>query len=138
MKHIRNFKKNNLILLLIFILFFISYILFNKIYDNLGEPYLVIGLRVLISILFGLVLSVDHFLNEREKEGKWTLNKYRIIYISLPFFLLSLYPVIYYIYPISIFPYQIDSIIIVTYNNLFQTFPGIILGYSIISALYKK
>jgi len=79
---------------------------------------------VVIKIGIGIILGLDHFFNERKKEGVWKINLPKMILFGLP----SLY--------FSFSAFVTGKLLIVSATNmaLFQ----LILGFTIITSFYKQ
>lgn len=100
--------------------------------------FYLVAISMLITIGIGLVLGLEHFINERSKEGTWKINYTKIIILGLP----SLYFSLTYFLAYSNNEY-LQNIIAFTflklmihgsgYVSLFQ----LILGYVIITSFYK-
>lgn len=100
--------------------------------------YVLLTVITLLAVVVGVVLGLDHLMNEIKKEGKWKISLPKIILLIIP----SLYASsIYYLAAINIKFVQIVLIYPVfkffgsstTFILIFQ----IVLGYSIITAFYK-
>lgn len=130
MKH-NTWVKNLIYLLLIVTLFLVGTILLSKINEAAQRTYtLNINLVTLVTILFfggiGLVLGFDNFITQLRLNGNWKFDMAKLVIVGIPSFIFSIH---YMVYKISsaLLPY-IDNISLVS---------SIILGYTLISCVYK-
>jgi len=90
-------------------------------------------------VVIGLVLGLDHLILEIRKEGVWTINTPKIVLMGIP----ALY------FSLGIFLFSssntfINSVLGYPISMLFKTGTNfvpifqLILGYSIVTAVYKK
>lgn len=117
-------------LIIIISLYSIGTILLRK-YNNDFEKTFISNywLVTLIKLVFfggiGIVLGVDSFLTELNRKGKWKLNIPKLIILGIPSFIFSIPYIVLTLIPLS-----------TSFNNIF-TVSSIILGYTLISSLYK-
>lgn len=105
--------------------------------ESWNEPYIALFLSVFICVLFGISLAVEQFLTEKNKKGKWKINKFKLLFMSLPALVISLYPFIYYLVGVSIFPRFLEELFIGGNTRLVTIFFSIMVGNSILSSFYK-
>lgn len=80
---------------------------FQEILENIGKetfrlyPWSI--LSVLVNFPIGIYLGIPGFLKEYQKSGKWKINIYKIIFISLPMIYFSFFWFIPVSYPIPDF-----------------------------------
>ena len=107
---------------------------------NSKISYLLFTAYVLLTVVIGIVIGLEHILNEKKKEGDWKINVPKIVLMAIP----SLYASLtYYFYFISaknetVFNIMVNPIIKFfgktdTFISIFQ----ILLGYFIITSFYK-
>src|SRR5690554_1710866 len=53
---------------------------------------------ILVHVLFGFLLGVDSLLKERKKQGKWSINRYRVFFLVIPSLFFALYAHYFYIF----------------------------------------
>lgn len=117
-------------LIIIISLYSIGTILLRK-YNNDFEKTFISNywLVTLIKLVFfggiGIILGVDSFLTELNRKGKWKLNIPKLIILGIPSFIFSIPYIVLTLIPLS-----------TSFNNIF-TVSSIILGYTLISSLYK-
>lgn len=134
-------RKKTLLKYCIFILLF-TLILFIKEYtiEKLDYMYMrafgtafsyicLITILFVLNIIIGLLFGLDRLTAERKKSGKWKIDIPRIIILGLPslFFSLSYYIALLNIEIFTLILYGTD------YIPIFQ----ILLGYVLITCLYK-
>ncbi len=98
-------------------------------------PKGLITVSFLLGIGIGMILGLEHLIQERKKEGKWSINYPKLILIGLP----SLYFASYYILSLNhitfLYSFLYDYIYqVLEYTRLFQ----LIFGYILIASFYKK
>ena len=76
------------------------------------------GVRKAIGIVFGMILALEYLHHEREKNGRWKINPYRLLILGVPALVFSFQQFV------SLY---LDSTI---YLKLFEVMVGYILGTS--------
>ncbi len=100
--------------------------------------YFLFVVGILLNVVIGIILGMEHFLGEVGKEGKWRISIPKVIFLIIP----SLYFSLFYFYS-YIRVESILKIIFWPYLNIFSrtnTFIfifQIVLGYSLITVFYK-
>ncbi|MDV4150744.1 hypothetical protein R0131_07825 [Clostridium sp. AL.422] len=126
----RSWRKYIIYLILIVGLYITGTLLLEMHYDRAAITFMYnYWLITLIRIIFyggiGVVLGLDGFLIELKREGKWKFNIPKLIILGIPSLIFSI-PYIVILVPISN-----------SFSNIF-TISSIILGYTLISSLYKE
>lgn len=128
--------------LILIIVFYGQYVLegirknAEKTYDiNIYYSY---GTSIIFYGGIGLVLGLEHIINEAKQEGTWKINLPKIVLMVLPSLYFSLGPFIYF-NNLTILSFPIGVLIQggeggATFINTFK----LILGYSIITSFYKE
>ena len=111
---------------------------FSTEYSTTGNiNYLLYSIGMLLPILVGVVIGLESFLKERLKEGRWKLNLPKLILFLIP----SLYATsLYYVTLIkneTVYNIMIKPFTTFFSGGAFVTMFEILLGYSIITLLYK-
>jgi len=94
------------------------------------------SLGIIVSMLTGVVLGLEHFVTEIKKPGKWDLNVPKMILIGIPVLCISL--TFYGVYT------QNSIYATLMANNLFQMLTGslplfqVIFGYVVITSFFKS
>lgn len=108
---------------------------YNKTYQFNHLLYAVI---ILATVLVGVIIGLDSFLRETEKEGIWKVNLPKIIFVILPSLIVSLFYII-----AMISNNFVNLVLMPVYkffgsNDSFTTMFQLILGYSLITVMYKE
>lgn len=104
-------------------------------YYHINTNYLLIGLG--INIIIGLLLGFEHLLGQMKNDGRWGINRYKLTLIGLPSLFFSLNYMLSLI-NISWMQQILNNIILFHKNNDYITIFQIILGYVIITSIYRK
>lgn len=116
---------------------YIDYMIKSSYYRyELNYVYLIISLLLGISI--GLVIGLDRFITEKNKDGIWKINYPKLILIGLPSLYISItdifiYSSNYFIFTKIAFPLFWLIKFDISHIDIFQ----IILGYAVITSFYK-
>ncbi len=92
-------------------------------------PY--INLTRLFLILPGLVLGLEHFVQEWRKEGRWVINIWKLLFLALPMAFFTFLMQITNIFTIKI-PVFLFNILGV------GSLAAVFLGYFILTSFYKE
>jgi hypothetical protein len=100
-----------------------------------GNSYLLfITIPLIFNLIIGMLLGLDHFVNEIKKTGRWKINITKLTIMGIPSLFLSL---AYHFMYINIEVIQIGLWSIAShFENNFPVFQ-IILGYVVITCSYK-
>ena len=117
---------------------------FESIRRNVQETYNVNPyFQNIIMLIFyggiGLILGLEHLIQEIKKQGKWVINIPKLVLMGIPSLYFSLSILIYYInsqFVRDILSYPI-GILLNNSPNFISVFQ-LILGYSIITSFYKE
>lgn len=93
----------------------------------------------LITFIFcaviGFTIGLEYFLNEKKKEGRWSINLPKLLLMGLPSLYFSLYAFIFYAQvPFISRPIEFFISGNMTLTPIFQ----LLFGYVVITSLYKK
>lgn len=126
-------------------IFFICILIFLKEYvverieldfkRNLKMNYVhYIFIPFILNLFIGLILGIEHFMEEMKKDGSWIINIPKLILLGLP----SLFFSLTYLFGLLRFEftYKILGMITLFGGNFIPVFQ-IILGYTLITCLYK-
>lgn len=100
----------------------------------LYTAYLLIA-NYVINLFIGLILGLDNFIAEIKKEGSWKINLPKLLIVAIPSLYFSASVVIYYMTD-NFFSVP-AGLLIKSGNTKFMDIFQLILGYSIITSLYK-
>lgn len=140
----KSWLKYFFIIILILVMVFWGQYVFESIRRNIEEtlnvnPYF----QNIIMLVFyggiGLILGLEHLIQEIRKQGKWVINIPKLVFLGIPSLYFSLAIFIYY----SNSPFLRDVLsypigILLTGNANFISIFQLILGYSVITSFYKK
>ncbi|MDP4177888.1 MAG: hypothetical protein Q8900_06035 [Bacillota bacterium] len=128
-----------IVLLLIFI-FYSNHFLMNIKHDySKLSFYLEIFSPIVLNILLGIFIGILRLYEEFQKKGKWSINFIKIIFVTLP--------CLYCIINLLAFDFGIKILKFLECESLFFSLTlhhfaldsiNILLGYSIITSLYKR
>jgi len=132
------------IIILILVMVFWGQYVFESIRRNVQETYNVNPyFQNIIMLIFyggiGLILGLEHLIQEIKKQGKWVINIPKLVLMGIPSLYFSLSILIYYInsqFVRDILSYPI-GILLNNSPNFISVFQ-LILGYSIITSFYKE
>lgn len=135
------FKKYMLYILYVVLIYIL--VLFINWSDTLSRNYIKMNFEInilysiipiFISIILGVLMSIEYLFKQFKKNGAWKVNLNKLIFIVIPLLLLSFSLNIYYL---NIFP-NLSTILI----NLNSSIPsylifGILCGYNLATSFYK-
>lgn len=125
---INTWFKNLIYLFAIAALFYGGIILLNSYKAEVSRTFQQNYLQyILITLLFfggiGVVLGFDHYLVQMKKKGMWRINIPKLLIVGLPSLILSIPPVLFFIFNSGI-PYSIITCVV--------------FGHTLISSVYKQ
>jgi hypothetical protein len=87
--------------------------------------------------LVGVIIGLESFINVTKKEGRWKVNLPKIVFVILPSLVVSLFYII-----AMISNSFVNTVLLPVYNffgsnDSFTTMFQLILGYSLITVMYK-
>lgn len=91
--------------------------------------------RLLLFIPIGLLLGVPHLIKEKQKGGRWGFNYLKLIFIGLPALYFTLYFIFHFYFQFLRIPSHLGYLL--TEVSTYKT-AGVILGFILITSLYKK
>lgn len=140
----KSWLKYFFIIILILVMVFLGQYVFESIRRNVQETYNINPyFQNIIMLIFyggiGLLLGLEHLIQEIKKQGKWVVNIPKLVLMGIPSLYFSLSIFIYY--SSSQFVREVLSyptgILLNNGGNFISVFQ-LILGYSIITSFYKK
>ncbi|TDT51281.1 hypothetical protein [Fonticella tunisiensis] len=131
------------ILLILIIMFFGEHV-FEGITKNIQttfkmNPFLINMVMIIFYGCIGLLLGLEHLINEINKEGTWIINSPKIVFMVLPSLYFSFAMFLYYSsiqFVRNILAYPV-GILLESGTNFMHVFQ-LIFGYSIITSFYKR
>ncbi|KKM09706.1 hypothetical protein SY88_17340 [Clostridiales bacterium PH28_bin88] len=101
-------------------------------------PVNILGLFLeytLIYISVGILIGLDHLINEIRKQGRWALSIEKLILLGLPAVYLAFADIFWYSESLH-FLLPSPLYLYVTGGRI-QLFAGVILGYTVMTSFYK-
>lgn len=140
----KSWLKYFFIIILILVIVFWGSHVFDVFISNAKKNFDTnIYLQNIIMIIFyggiGMVLGLEHLIQEIKKEGTWVINLPKLTFIGIPSLYFSFALCIYYSnnqFVHNIIAYPIG--ILITNSTTFLSVFQLILGYSIITSFYKS
>jgi hypothetical protein len=126
-----------IIMLMILVVFCVNYIFDRN--TNIQRVINPVIISIVFYIIIGLLLGLEHVIQEIKKIGSWRINIAKLVLLGIPSLYFSFGVFIYFAigkFLPNVFTYPIAKLISskIEFLSVFQ----IILGYSIISSFYKK
>jgi hypothetical protein len=127
---------------LIFAIIIISYMIFaqyllNVLQRNAAatfEPLWYILISYVVYLILGVILGIEHMVNNWEKKSPWRLNSGKLLFVGVPLVVLILYiPLYHWCYQWFCLP--IPGVLSL---NKFDNIVIVILGYIISTCFYKE
>lgn len=92
---------------------------------------------VLIYMIEGAILGIEHFLEEIRKAGRWKLNLPKMIFMGIPSLYFALYPILAYSAAANKIYLPIVNSSLLNSSLGYITIFEVIFGYCIITSFYK-
>jgi hypothetical protein len=83
-------------------------------------------------IIFGCLLGLDHLVRQTRKNGAWSVNAVRLIFLSLPSLYFSFYWSLYFIGPLR------KPVLPAWLPQQFFSMAAVVFGYAMITSFRKK
>ncbi|MBH1939735.1 hypothetical protein I5677_02355 [Mobilitalea sibirica] len=115
----------------------LSYVM-SRTWDGKYGLYIVL-VRMAFNVLLGLLLGIETLLKEVKREGKWNINLPKLILMGIPLFYFSFSYLFGYInipFVQNVIAYPAFKLVL--FENNLITILQLILGYVIITSLYKE
>lgn len=96
------------------------------------QPKLYIISGYIIFLILGVILGLEHIVDNWKKEGLWKFNYMKLLIVGLPVLVLSLYTPLYF------WCYQWFKLPVLSVNLDFTPITTLIFGFLIATSFYKK
>jgi hypothetical protein len=140
----KEWLQNFIVILLILVMVFGGQYVLEGMREKAASTYQInIYLHCFINFFFyggiGVLLGLEHFIKEKKKDGKWSLNRPKLVLIGIPSLYFSAAILLFYnslisntflAYPIGVLFNNNGSHFLAVFNVVF--------GYTIITSFYKK
>lgn len=103
----------------------------SETYEGFGSLFAV---SALIHVGFGLLLGVDSFLKEWVKDGAWKVRLPKLVAFVLPFFVLTVIPLI----AVSGVQFPLATYMPYLFQGTMSSLANVALGYGILSCFYRE
>jgi uncharacterized membrane protein len=140
----KEWLQNFFVILLILILVFGGQYVLEDMREKAASTYQInIYLHGFITFFFyggiGVLLGLEHFIREKKKDGKWSLNRPKLVLIGIPSLYFSASILLFYnsILSNTFLTYPI-GVLLNNNGSHFLTVFNVIFGYTIITSFYKK
>ena len=130
---LKNLSKMLIVVVVVSIIItlFKNYILYANKIATVNTFYIEMVVEFILFTMIGILMGIETLLTERQKEGKWKVDLYKLIILGLPILLISFIDFIYYS------NIEVGPLRFLVSNNFMYIFK-IIFGYILVTSFIKK